>query len=109
MIAACVERARIPVFVIIRPRGGDFIASDDELNVMWRDIETARWLGARGVVFGLLRANGTVDAERVAPLIEVAGAMGVTFHRAFDHCRDLDEALETLVELGVERVLTSGG
>lgn len=109
MIAACRERVSIPIFVIIRPRGGGFVYSDSELNVMRRDIVAARGLGADGVVIGPLEPNGIVDAARTARLVELAGDMPVTFHRAFDFTPDLSAALETLVASGVRRVLTSGG
>jgi copper homeostasis protein len=107
-IASCVERLSIPVFVMIRPRGGDFLYSDVELDVMRRDVEQAKRLGAHGVVFGLLRPDGTVDEERTRALVEAARPLEVTFHRAFDVTRDAAEALEALVGLGVERVLSSG-
>lgn len=108
MIAACKERLEIPVFVMIRPRGGDFLYSDSELDVMKRDVTIARDLGADGVVFGLLLSDGSVDTERTAELVQAAGPMAVTFHRAFDVSRDAAEALEALIELGIDRVLTSG-
>ena len=109
MIAACRERVSIPIFVIIRPRGGGFVYSDAELDVMRRDIVAARGLGADGVVIGPLRADGTVDTDQTARLVDLAGDMPVTFHRAFDFAPDLEQALETLVASGVRRVLTSGG
>lgn len=107
-IALAVERSDAPVMVMIRPRGGDFLYSGGELEEMRRDIAVARELGAHGVVLGLLRADGRVDGERTAMLIEDAGPLSVTFHRAFDLCRDPFEALETLAALGIDRVLTSG-
>lgn len=109
MIAACRERVSIPLFVIIRPRGGGFVYSDDELDVMRRDIAAARGLGAHGVVIGALRPDGTVDPTRTRSLVEAAGDLPVTFHRAFDFTPDLGAALETLVVTGVTRVLSSGG
>ena len=108
-IAASVERLSIPVMVMVRPRGGDFLYSDLEMDVMLRDIAFARGAGARGVVFGALDADGTVDQERVARLVDAARPLSVTFHRAFDLSRDLDESLEALLDLGVDRVLTSAG
>lgn len=107
-IAVACERLQIPVFVIVRPRGGDFLYSDIELEVMRRDIVHARELGARGVVIGVLRADGSVDAGPVRVLVEAARPMEVTFHRAFDVARDQAEALEAIIGLGIERVLTSG-
>lgn len=109
MIAACRERVAIPMFVIIRPRGGGFIYSDAELDVMRRDIVAARALGADGVVIGALEDAGTVHAEHVRMLVDAAGDLPVTFHRAFDFAPDLGTALETLIASGVRRVLTSGG
>jgi copper homeostasis protein len=107
-IEVCCERLAVPVFVIIRPRGGDFLYSDLEFEVMRRDVARAARLGAGGVVLGLLHGDGRVDLERTRALMEEARPMSVTFHRAIDVSRDADEALETLIELGVERVLTSG-
>jgi copper homeostasis protein len=109
MIAACRERVSIPIFVIIRPRGGGFVYSDAELDVMRRDIVAARGLGADGVVIGPLRSDGTVDGDQAARLVDLAGDMSVTFHRAFDFAPDLGQALEALLASGVRRVLTSGG
>ncbi len=109
MIARCVERSTIPVFVIVRPRGGDFLYDDDEAAVMAADIRTAVTLGASGIVTGALRAEGTIDREITRRLMELARPLPVTFHRAFDLTRDLQEALDALLELGVDRVLTSGG
>jgi len=102
------RRLSIPVHVLIRPRGGDFCYSAAEFEVMRLDVEQARELGADGVVFGLLNPDGSVDRERTGALIEATRPLRVTFHRAFDMARDACEALDTLVELGVERVLTSG-
>jgi copper homeostasis protein len=94
--------------VIIRPRGGDFLFDDDEFKVMQADIEAAKAEGADGVVIGLLNADGSVDKERTRELIALARPLSVTFHRAFDMARDPFEALETLIGLGIDRVLTSG-
>ena len=97
------------LMVIIRPRGYDFLYSPDELEVMLHDIRTARDLGADGVVIGCLTAEGRVDQSRCERLMEAAGPLDITFHRAFDMTRDLGEALEDIVKLGIKRVLTSGG
>jgi copper homeostasis protein len=109
MIAACKEAVSIPVFVIIRPRGGGFVYTDAERDVMRRDVIAARELGADGVVIGGLRPNGTIDLSLVRCLVDAARELPVTFHRAFDLTPDLDAALESLVDAGVRRVLTAGG
>ena len=108
MIEVCRERLGIPLHVLIRPRAGDFVYSDIELEVMQRDIALARRLGAHGVVLGALRSDGAVDVERTRALLGVARPLSVTFHRAFDFTPDADQALDTLIALGVDRVLTSG-
>jgi copper homeostasis protein len=107
MIRAAVA-VGIPVMVMIRPRGGDFLFDDDEFAVMEADIDTAKAEGTHGVVIGLLDADGTIDRERTASLVARARPLSVTFHRAFDMTRDPFEALDTLLALGVDRVLTSG-
>lgn len=94
--------------VMVRPRGGDFLYSEVELDIMRRDIETAKSLGADGVVFGLLNPDGSVDENHTRELLALARPLNVTFHRAFDVCRDPHEALETLCDIGVDRILTSG-
>jgi copper homeostasis protein len=109
LIAAVWDRIDIPLFVLVRPRAGDFLYTDDELDVMRRDIEQMKALGVDGVAFGALTADGDVDVERMRSLIALARPMSVTFHRAFDFVRDQDAALEALLALGVNRVLTSGG
>lgn len=103
------EHVNLPLHVLIRPRSGNFLYSDDEMNVMTRDIALARDAGAQGVVLGVLSANGTIDRERTATLAEAARPLDITFHRAFDFTSEPLHALETLVHLGLERVLTSGG
>jgi copper homeostasis protein len=107
-IALCKERLAIPVFVMIRPRGGEFLYSDVEYEVMRRDIAQAKSLGADGVVLGLLRPDGRVDAARTRALVAEARPLPVTFHRALDVTPDPLEALDALMEIGIERVLTSG-
>ena len=102
------ERLQIKLHVIIRPRGGDFLYSELEFAIMRRDIEVAKELGADGVVIGMLTAGGEIDQARAAQHMELARPLSVTFHRAFDVTRDPFAALETLIELGVDRVLTSG-
>jgi len=107
-IALAREHLRIPLYVLIRPRAGDFFYSDFECETMRRDIETCAALGCDGVVLGVLDADGNVDIARCRALIAAAGKLGVTFHRAFDLTRDPLTALNDLIELGCERVLTSG-
>jgi copper homeostasis protein len=102
------ELASIELYTMIRPRGGDFLYSADEFESMKEDIKHCKQIGCDGVVFGLLNADGTVDKERTSTLVELAYPMGVTFHRAFDRTRDAFEALETVIAVGCERILTSG-
>jgi copper homeostasis protein len=109
MIAACKAAVSIPVFVLIRPRGGGFVYSDSERDVMQRDVTIARELGADGMVIGGLLSDGAIDIPLVRTLIDRARGLPVTFHRAFDVTPDLVSALEILTNLGVGRVLTSGG
>lgn len=94
--------------VIIRPRGGDFLYSPIEQRIMLKDIDLARKLGADGVVFGCLTAEGDVDLPLMRQLMEAAEDMSVTFHRAFDVCRNPQQALEDIIGLGCHRILTSG-
>jgi copper homeostasis protein len=101
-------RLTIGLQVIVRPRGGDFLYTPTEFDVMAEDVRMAKSMGADGVVIGCLTAAGEVDKVRTRALIDLARPMNVTFHRAFDMCRDARRALEDLVELGVDRVLTSG-
>ncbi len=107
-IAITREKIDIGLHVIIRPRGGDFLYTGLEQDVMLRDIDTAKAEGADGVVIGILDAEGRVDVSRTGELVECARPMSVTFHRAFDMTREPFAALETLVGLGVDRILTSG-
>lgn len=94
--------------VIIRPRGGDFLYSGIEQRIMLKDIENARQLGADGVVFGCLTPEGDIDIHLMKLLIEAAGELSITFHRAFDVCRNPQQALEDIIRLGCHRILTSG-
>jgi copper homeostasis protein len=98
----------IELYPMIRPRGGDFLYTAYEFAMMKQDIQLCKELGCDGVVTGLLHTNGTIDKARTAQLIELAYPLGVTFHRAFDRTRDGLEAMETLIEIGCERILTSG-
>ena len=105
------KQLHIQLYVIIRPRGGDFLYNDTEFEIMKSDIHFCGKTGCDGVVIGMLHRDGTVDKERNGELIRIAHGygMGVTFHRAFDRCADLFRAMETIIELGCERILTSGG
>ncbi len=98
----------IELYPIIRPRGGDFLYSDAEFDIIKSDVLLCKELGCDGVVIGLLNADGTVDKERTKILTSIAYPMGVTFHRAFDRTNDMFEALEDIIECGCERILTSG-
>ena len=109
MIAAVKAAVRIPVFVIVRPRGGGFVYTQDEFSVMRLDIEAARMLGADGVVIGALTRERRLDVAQLEPLVDAAATLPVTFHRAFDVTSDQEQALEVLMQLRVARVLTSGG
>jgi copper homeostasis protein len=109
LVAAVVERIRLPVFVLIRPRAGDFVYSENEFDVMIRDIELTRTMGIAGIVTGALDANGRVDVRRTRSLVKAAGGLPVTFHRAIDSAADIAVALDDAIEVGVSRVLTSGG
>ena len=94
--------------IIVRPRGGDFLYSSTEQRIMLKDIENARRLGADGVVFGCLTAEGDVDIPLMEQLMEASQGMSVTFHRAFDVCRNPQKAIEDIIALGCNRILTSG-
>ena len=107
-IRRCREDFSIQLFPIIRPRGGDFLYTYEEFDIMQKDVLMCRHLGCDGVVIGLLNAGGDIDLERTATIIASAYPMEVTFHRAFDRCRDPFEALEQLVSIGCQRILTSG-
>lgn len=108
-LAVARDRLQIPLYVLIRPRAGDFLYDAAELEAMHRDIETCVRLGCDGVVIGALDADGDVDQAVCQGLTATAGSLGVTFHRAFDAARDQASALESIIALGCERVLTSGG
>jgi copper homeostasis protein len=109
MLRAVRSRVQLPVHALIRPRTGDFVYDDGEIEAMLLDIREARRSGADGVVLGALTRAGTVDRHVTARLAGAARPLAVTFHRAVDQTADLGAAVATLVELGIERVLTSGG
>lgn len=110
---ATIERVaqieNLDLSVMIRPRGGDFLYSDDEFQTMLLDIDRARTAGATGVVFGILTADGRVDVERTRMLVEAARGMETTFHRAVDMTEDYERAIEDVIAAGCTRILTSGG
>lgn len=108
-IALANKLLNIEVFPIIRPRGGDFLYTDLEFELMKEDIRICKSLGCEGVVIGILTAEGKVDLARCAELIAHARPMQVSFHRAFDMAVNLEEALEDIISLGCVRILTSGG
>ena len=109
LIYAVRKRIAMGVHVMIRPRGGDFLYSEDEMSVMREDVAQAARAGVAGVVFGMLTADGDVDVRRTRELAELARPMEVTFHRAIDMTRDVLRSLEDVIDSGVDRVLTSGG
>ncbi|WP_426879606.1 copper homeostasis protein CutC [Glaesserella parasuis] len=98
----------IPLALMIRPRAGDFLYSEDEIQIMLNDIATAKQLGIQAVVFGALSANGEIDLATTELLVKASQGMEITFHRAFDFCKDPITALEQLIDLGCHRILTSG-
>ena len=108
MIRNARENISIALNVIIRPRGGDFLYSENEIQEMIYDIKIAKELGADGLVFGCLNPDGSVDMDAMSRLMEAAGDTPVTFHRAFDHTNDPYKALEDIISLGCARILTSG-
>jgi copper homeostasis protein len=109
LISATIQELSIPVHVLIRPRGGDFVYSDGEFDLIRQQIQWVRQAGAAGVALGALLGDGRVDVERSRELAELARPMKVTFHRAFDRAPDLEEALEAVISTGANCLLTSGG
>jgi copper homeostasis protein len=103
------SKLNVPVHVMIRPRTGDFIYSDDDFAIMQEDIALAAQSGADGVVFGLLTSDGEIDIERTSDLVRLSKPMQVTFHRAMDLTPDPVRAIEAIIQSGADRVLTSGG
>lgn len=108
LIKICREQFAVVLFPIIRPRGGDFLYTKEEFEIMKNDVQMCRELGCDGVVLGMLNRDGTIDKTRTAVLVAAAYPMEVTFHRAFDRCRDPFEALEDIIDTGCQRILTSG-
>jgi len=107
-LALARDRLTIPLYALIRPRAGDFLYGAEERDTMLRDIELCARLGCDGVVIGALDADGGIDTAVCRELIAAAGSLGVTFHRAFDATPDAGDALEKIIALGCERILTSG-
>ncbi len=107
-IKQCRDKFTVSLFPIIRPRGGDFLYTNEEFEIMLQDLQLCKQYGCDGIVIGLLDAHGNIDIKRTARLIDAAYPLGVTFHRAFDRCKDPFEAMEQLIEIGCERILTSG-
>lgn len=107
-IKAARKILHIDLFPIIRPRGGDFLYSDDEFEIMKADVQLCKDLGCNGVVIGMLNADATIDKKRTGMLVNIAYPMSVTFHRAFDRVAEPVQALEDVIEIGCERILTSG-
>lgn len=108
MVLEAKDRIKTELFVMIRPRGGDFCYSEEEFEQMKNDIVMYKRLGVQGYVFGLLTADNEIDAERNKDLLEFAYPFPCTFHRAFDRTKDVFQSLETLIELGFQTILTSG-
>lgn len=107
-IKAARQKLNIDLFPMIRPRGGDFLYTDEEFEVMKTDVKICKELGCDGLVLGMLNADGTIDKERSSRLVELAYPLSVTFHRAFDRTMDPFKSLEDIIEIGCERILTSG-
>ena len=108
IIKEAIRLLDIPVFVLIRPRAGDFLYSDAEFDAMKEDILFCKERRAKGIVTGLLKTDGTIDINRTAELVRLARPMQVTFHRAFDMTRDPLQTMEDIISLGIDRILTSG-
>ena len=107
-IRQCREAFDVLIYPIIRPRGGDFLFTDEEFSIMLHDVQLCKQLNCDGVVVGALNTDGSIDIKRTSQLVEAAYPLGVTFHRAFDRCSNPFEAMELLIRIGCERILTSG-
>lgn len=108
LLKQVIENLSIPVFVLIRPRGGNFVYSNAEFEVMKHDIEVCKELGCAGIVSGVLNEDRSMDIVRTKELVELSKPLDFTFHRAFDEVKNPKKALEQLIDMGVHRVLTSG-
>lgn len=107
-IKAAVNNIKVPIMVIIRPRGGEFVFTDEEVEIMIDDVKMCKKLGAYGVVIGALK-DAEIDKETIKKIVDIAKPMSITFHMAFDEIHDMNLAIDQLVELGVDRILTKGG
>jgi copper homeostasis protein len=107
-INAARKKLSIELYIMIRPRGGDFLYSDEEFDIMKADITLCKQAGCDGIVTGILNADGTIDKKRNSALVDYAYPLGLTFHRAFDRAKDPFQSLEDIIEIGCERILTSG-
>ncbi len=103
-----VEKLNIPVNVIVRPRGGDFLYSDIEYEIIKQDVLAAKKLNANGIVIGFLTSSGEIDVEKTKEIVELAKPLEITFHRAFDMCKDPLKAIDQLKKIGITKILTSG-
>jgi len=108
LIKKALEVGNIKIYVLIRPRAGDFLYSHEEFEIMQEDIIECKKLGVHGVVFGLLLPDGNIDITRTKILVELARPMNITFHRAYDLSRNPIESLEDIIKAGCDRILTSG-
>ncbi|PLX09201.1 MAG: copper homeostasis protein CutC, partial [Marinilabiliales bacterium] len=102
------EKLQIKLNVLIRPRGGDFVYSKDEIEIIKRDILFCKKIGVDGIVIGFLLPDGNIDTKLTKEIVELARPMNVTFHRAYDMCKDPEKALQEIIECGADRLLTSG-
>ncbi len=102
------DRISLPIFVMIRPRGGDFVYTDEEFEVLMSEIKVCKVFGVQGIVSGVLTAVGRVDVERMKRIVDAAHPLPVTFHRAFDRALDPSAAIEDIINVGCQRILTSG-
>jgi len=109
LVAACAGRLAIPVFVLVRPAPGSFVLSPDGLDMLLRQVQSAKDSGAAGIVAGAVTTSGTIDRRALGAIIAAVHPLPITFHRAFDQLTDPRAALDVLMEMGVSRVLTSGG
>lgn len=107
-IKYCVEQLKLDVFVLVRPRSGDFCYNEAEIAVMEEDVRKCKELGVAGIVVGFLRSDGTIDTDLTRRFVAISAPVPVTFHRAFDRCADWQKSLEQVIDCGCTRILTSG-